>query len=361
MGFGLVPREPKQAVRVRRFLLGAASTLLFVAFVALAWALDLVAGAAALRAGALALGFVVLFYLWLRSGWNQRLDDPSLTLPMCLAAMFTVAWLVHEAQALRALAVVFYLVAMLFGVFRLPAGQLLALAGFGVVAHAAAIGLAALRRGAPPPPLELLGLALVAALLPWFAWIGGRVNRLRLRLADSNRRLTEALARIERIAIHDELTGVYNRRYLMETLAREIARVARSQRPLAICLFDLDHFKDVNDTWGHAAGDAVLRRFAEIARAELRASDVFGRQGGEEFLLVLPDTTLGGALALAERVRSAVAHERFPLLPAERRVTVTAGVAARADGEDLDALLARADRALYHGKQTGRNRVVAAG
>jgi diguanylate cyclase (GGDEF)-like protein len=195
----------------------------------------------------------------------------------------------------------------------------------------------------------LTEFAVLMVTLPWFAAMGGYVNRLRAGLAGSNRRLEDALERIREIATRDELTGTYNRRFLMESLARELARAGRSGGGLSVCLIDVDHFKAVNDTLGHAAGDGVLKQVAEIAGRGLRAIDVFGRFGGEEFLLLLPDTDRAGARVVAERIRAAVA--------AETRVTVTIGVAQHA-GDGAAAVLARADQALYRGKAAGRNTVL---
>jgi diguanylate cyclase (GGDEF)-like protein len=147
----------------------------------------------------------------------------------------------------------------------------------------------------------------------------------------------------------------------MDVLARERARARRLGGDFSICMFDIDHFKDINDSHGHAAGDAVLKHFAFLAGIGLRTVDVFGRYGGEEFLLVLPDTGLGGARMAAERVRSGIEGAGFPQVPADRRVSVTIGVASLRQDESVEDLLARADRALYEGKAAGRNRVVAVG
>ena len=128
--------------------------------------------------------------------------------------------------------------------------------------------------------------------------------------------------------------------------------------PLSLCLVDIDHFKNVNDTYGHAAGDVVLAHFAMLASIGLRANDVFGRYGGEEFLLMLPDTDVKGAAAAAERIRARVEESACPAAAASCRVTVTIGVAGLAAGENVESLIARADKGLYAGKEAGRNRVV---
>jgi diguanylate cyclase (GGDEF)-like protein len=126
-------------------------------------------------------------------------------------------------------------------------------------------------------------------------------------------------------------------------------------------MIDLDHFKSINDTLGHAAGDAVLKHFAALGPRGLRGIDTFGRFGGEEFLLVLPGTERPGALAVAERMRAAAEATAFPGLPPERRVTISIGVATYVRGEETGTLLARADKALYQAKGAGRNRVIALG
>jgi len=125
-----------------------------------------------------------------------------------------------------------------------------------------------------------------------------------------------------------------------------------------VCMIDIDHFKSINDRFGHAAGDAVLKEFAHLVPPELRAVDVYGRFGGEECLLILPGTDTAGAQTCAERVRAKTEGALFPGVP---RVTVTVGVATYAMKEPVSALLARADKALYEGKNAGRNRVVTIG
>jgi diguanylate cyclase (GGDEF)-like protein len=208
---------------------------------------------------------------------------------------------------------------------------------------------------------SLMQIAALAVILPWFAAMGAYVNRVRTRLSGSNRQLTEAVERINSIAARDELTGLYNRRFLLEFLDRETARAQRSGGAFSICLIDIDEFKGVNDSFGHAAGDAVLRHFGAVAGMGLRSADILGRLGGEEFLVVLPDTDMQGAINTAERIRRAVEAITFPGLPAGRQVTVTAGVARSMPNESSSALLERADRALYDGKAAGKNTVFAAG
>lgn len=163
---------------------------------------------------------------------------------------------------------------------------------------------------------------------------------------------------LQRLSVTDTLTGTANRRGLLDSLQQQVDRVRRSARPLSVVMFDLDHFKRVNDELGHLAGDRALRDFAELVRAGLRSSDLLGRYGGEEFVLVLQDTSLADAHRIAERARAAVAQaHRQGQLP----VTVSAGVACSSEagiGADVQGLLAAADRRLYLAKRS-RNQVAA--
>lgn len=163
-------------------------------------------------------------------------------------------------------------------------------------------------------------------------------------------------------SITDALLGVFNRRYLIHQLRCEVWRAHRYQRPLTVLMVDLDHFKQINDRFGHSAGDQVLVGFARKTRGLIRASDWFARFGGEEFVIVLPETPLGVAEQVAEKVRRELEAASFVLASAEHRVTASFGVAALTLGSDenSDVVLGRADKALYRSKQEGRNRITVA-
>lgn len=184
-----------------------------------------------------------------------------------------------------------------------------------------------------------------------------------------DRRSLDALLhdRLYRLATVDPGTGVFNRRYAQESLKLEVTRARRSGEPLALACCDLDHFKAVNDTHGHAAGDRVLKDCATALRTALRAGDVIGRWGGEEFVVIARHTDTSQALVLAERLRRAVADQVFELQPDERgtaqpllhRQTVSIGLAVLTPGmQDEHDLLAAADRRMYAAKRAGRNQVV---
>lgn len=185
--------------------------------------------------------------------------------------------------------------------------------------------------------------------------LGGLVRAL-------HRRLDEAEARIVEMAITDELTGLRNRRYIGQRLREELGRSQRHGRRCSCIILDIDHFKRVNDSHGHAAGDAVLRGVAAAAQGALRESDLLGRWGGEEFLAVLPETDLIGAQIIAERLRQGIEEMRVIHGGTVFTATASLGVADALPGHDPEArdaeqLVARADEALYRAKAAGRNRI----
>ncbi len=169
-------------------------------------------------------------------------------------------------------------------------------------------------------------------------------------------RTRRRLARAEKLAATDPLTGLPNRRQADEMLVRLVAAARRTGRPLAIALVDLDHFKAVNDRFGHAAGDVALRETGTAIRAFVRSSDHVARFGGEEFLLLLPDTSRTDAVAVAEKLRRRIAGLEVDEL--DGGVTASLGVAAfPQDGDSPDELIKAADAALYRAKENGRDRV----
>ncbi len=183
------------------------------------------------------------------------------------------------------------------------------------------------------------------------------LNDARRTAETANLGLQRALDQLEQAASTDRLTGAWNRRRFDEAVLPEIALAHRRREPLSLLLFDLDHFKRVNDTYGHGAGDAVLAGTAQTVRVHLRASDALVRWGGEEFLVMAPATRLDGAMGLAEKLRSAMAAIDFPGIG---QVTMSLGVSEYALGETLDEWIERTDQALYRAKSEGRNRTAAA-
>jgi diguanylate cyclase (GGDEF)-like protein len=216
--------------------------------------------------------------------------------------------------------------------------------------------------GMAPPPLPIadmerlhlicdIGLYLVVVMF---------VLLFELTKTEGFIKLEQALKTINELAIRDELTGSHNRRHLIELIELEKARTARLDSLFCLCLLDIDSFKRINDTLGHSAGDTVLREFAAAIQGQVRNSDSFGRYGGEEFLLMLPDTSIDEAASLAERARANIETLAFTGLPG-LAVTVSIGIAQFRAHEPIAQTIARADEALYLAKSGGRNRVVCHG
>jgi diguanylate cyclase (GGDEF)-like protein len=169
----------------------------------------------------------------------------------------------------------------------------------------------------------------------------------------------ELVKKLERLANTDSLTGVWNRRYLLNLAEQETERCRRYNRPLSVLIIDIDHFKNVNDTYGHAVGDEVLMMMTETAMNYLRNVDVLGRFGGEEFVALLPETDSKSALITAERIRENIEQITIAVDGKLVSITVSIGVSSYQKGDaNIDALMKRADKALYKAKNQGRNRVI---
>lgn len=183
-----------------------------------------------------------------------------------------------------------------------------------------------------------------------------------IALSQTQRKLIQANAELERLAVHDGLTGLVNRRHFHQVAEADLNRAERSGRPLSVLLLDLDHFKTVNDTHGHAAGDVVLKAVADAWRDQLRAQDHLARLGGEEFAILLPDTTSHQAQILGERLLRVTRQLKPEWNNVVLSITVSIGVASRLPGRpiDLPTLLMAGDTALYAAKREGRNRMVVA-
>ncbi len=209
-----------------------------------------------------------------------------------------------------------------------------------------------------------IGAATAALVVAWALVMTSlfvlRARAYRRHVQRANQDLRQLNRQLKQQAESDFLTGSMNRRRFSEALAQEIGRSHRQKYPLAIAMFDLDHFKRINDTHGHVTGDKVLQRFAELVRQHIRVSDSFARLGGEEFAVLMPDADQGFATLALERMRKLVAEAELALPGggAPLRVTVSVGATVLAPADDADSFLNRADGALYAAKSQGRDRVV---
>jgi diguanylate cyclase (GGDEF)-like protein len=263
-------------------------------------------------------------------------------------------YVVYRAPETRIAFTAFFFVALMFAMLRHSGTKLAVLGSVSLLSFALVIWLRyADNRDTDLLRVDLLQVLVMAVTFPWFMFIGGRVKQLR-------RGLTEASIKLEDIgekALRDDLTGVYNRRALIVAMDESKRRADASAEPLSICVIDLDFFKRYNDEFDHLTGDGVLRAFAQFVQEGLRATDVFGRYGGEEFVQIMRHTTLAGAMADAERLRERISALDIPIPRPIGPLTVSIGVAQYEPSETIVQTFARADEALYKAKQRGRNRV----
>jgi diguanylate cyclase (GGDEF)-like protein len=300
--------------------------------------------------------------LFSESGYAERFKDHYLVVPQSLLSMMIMLAFTYIAPEVGVIFLCTLFVVFAFSSLRSTPWQT------AVVWTAMALGLAGLFLLTDKPIslphgnyLERFATMTVFILtIGRCMFIGIFSSAMRESLYKSGLALKEANKRIEELAELDDLTGSFNRRCIMRFLDDEIARAHRVNAPCSIALIDLDWFKRINDTYGHPTGDEVLRTFAITVFANIRTVDRFGRYGGEEFLLVLPDTPGETASRTLDRLRTIVADLDWRALSPDLRVTISAGIATLDANETSDNLLARVDSALYKAKAQGRNRIAIA-
>jgi diguanylate cyclase (GGDEF)-like protein len=293
---------------------------------------------------------------------NDRFKDPYLTVPLSVVSIVVQIGAIYLVPQIGFYFISIIFVVLGFAALRMSARQT------GIVWATATIGLAMLFLLTDKPisiPMataaeRALALACFVTALGRCASAGLYGSSMRELLYRRSNDLAAANARIEELAQIDELTGALNRRYIMKCLNDEIAKAQRNASTCCIAIIDLDHFKKINDCFGHPVGDEVLRTFAISVFANVRTIDRFGRQGGEEFLLILPDTAMDKALQLLERLRRLATELDWSAISPDLALTISAGLSTIRPNDTPEDILARADRALYRAKDEGRNRVVAA-
>lgn len=306
---------------------------------------------------------LIAVYAAIRSGWSRRFKDPALTLAQILYAITCCVAAFVIAGPARGVTLPILAIILMFGIFGLTTRQMLGVLVYSLVAFGVASGVVAARDEPDYPTVvaaAYVGMVVVVLLSSTF--LTTRVQSTREHLRRQKAELAQALEQIRQLATHDDLTGLLNRRAMLDRMQLEQHRSLRSGSPLLIAQLDIDHFKAVNDTHGHAAGDLVLQRFADTVRRNVRDTDVLARWGGEEFVLLLCDTPAADAVALMERLRQAVQAMQVPVPQSGGPITVTVsiGLARHAPADPLAGTLERADQALYAAKAGGRNRVVPA-
>lgn len=322
----------------------------FAAIGTISWqlALGLLAVGLALNAG---------FLIAIASGFSQQFRDPAMTaLQVFAGCALNLAGMLIAPQ-LTHLFVVLLFVPLSYG--SLHFSQRMYLASWLYLSIAVGIAIAisggTIDLAIASHKDQLLFWLAVVVTLGRFLSINARVSRLRADLKKKNAELEAASAKLGELASRDELTGLWNRREFMRLLQDEARRAARNQTSFCVAIIDIDHFKEVNDKYGHLTGDAVLHELGQLLEFSRRATDTLGRYGGEEFTLLLQGARLSTATVALERTRNLVAQHDWSAIAPDLQLTVSAGISAWHPGDTLTAVMNRADAALYEAKHAGRN------
>jgi diguanylate cyclase len=302
---------------------------------------------------------VFLHTIIIRSGLNKKYSDPSLTIPQMVwgtCFLLTITYLLNEWRGLILMA---YFGMLSFGFFKLKFREFLSVSLFAILGYALII----LYIFIYEPErifinLELAQLLAFTITISVMLYTGSAINRLRERTKKQYIALQEALEINKRLAITDDLTGLYNRRHFMEQLSQQKALSERDDSDFVIFYCDLDHFKHINDTFGHHAGDIVLQKFSEILKSSIREIDYAARFGGEEFVCLLVNTDVANAKKVTERIRESIASYNFSDVAPALHATVSIGISNFKQFKTIQETLMSADNRMYRAKQLGRNNVV---
>jgi diguanylate cyclase (GGDEF)-like protein len=300
---------------------------------------------------------VVGFYVLVRLSRQLRIEPWHLAFAQAVFAVLCNVAGYAITGPIRGASLAVLLVVIVFCTFSLRPRQTYMLCALAILTlGATSAWLVGLDPAAYPVPVEIFNVALGSISMIAVATLTAEMSRLRNRLRRQKEELLQAVAKIQTLATEDELTSLANRRHMNAVLAQQSARAGQ----VCIALLDIDYFKSVNDRYGHAVGDTVLRLFADTARKELRGNDVLARWGGEEFLLMLPDTSLEDAVRVLQRMAARFSACSVDGIDPSIHITFSAGAAQRIAGEALDATISRADKAMYKAKSGGRNQIVSA-
>ena len=316
--------------------------------------LDVVSSTALLVLVAIAVVTGVIGWLVTKAGVLSDTRARHANLALVITAQSGMLVLLYLAPVTQILFATFAFVAVAYSVFTVPRRTLLYMTAFMLTAYAIIIGLHySTLRDAALLRLEMLHFLALLLSLPVFILMMGKVQRLYHSLYRASRKISH----IQHDAQRDTLVGCYNRRYILAALEEQKQLADESGIPLCLAVLDIDHFKRINDELGHLGGDEALRAFARIAQEGTRGGDIFGRYGGEEFLLIFPGTSLLPSLNTCERIRAQVeTHGGAGLLKC--KMTVSIGVTQYVQGESVLEFFSRADTAMYMAKEGGRNQVV---
>ena len=353
-----------QALRLQRFYLAQLIYGICYIVIATTWATGTYIGSNAMALSHYLLGFgtQAVFFVMLKSGFNLRFKDPSLTSAQIIVALLLQTYLLALAGSVRSTILVAYCLILLFGVFQLSRLAYLAHAAFALICYGTLIGINRQFEIYPQTlPIALLEWFVLACFMLWLTILGSYIRELRERLQQRHTTLQQhqqslrgMMEQLQSLATTDTLTGLPNRRYFLDEAHRRMALLGKGQT-LGLALIDLDHFKRINDLYGHSAGDEVLQSFARIVRTSLRGDDMVARFGGEEFVVLLGNCDLTTLQHCVERIRLTFANARYPSLPEGVQCTMSTGLCLIHPEDSIELRISQADEALYRAKASGRN------
>jgi diguanylate cyclase (GGDEF)-like protein len=357
----VLTHDPRQRIRLAQAGLAMLLMAGCVASMHVGVALGIVDGGRALDVWtALSIAGFVIVGVLIRTGAAARFADPSLAVFQMAFSIACAAWGYAIAGSAHVVAPIMLAVILMFGMFGMTTRQVVGVAVYATVLFGAVM--AWKTRDDPARYVassDLLVFLVMLTMIAGVVILSTRLHRMRDRLRERTDALEVALAHIQRLATHDELTGLVNRRHMQAMLEGERDRSQRDGHAWCIALLDLDHFKRLNDAHGHACGDEALRALGHRTAALIRKTDALGRWGGEEFVLLLPATTLDAAHRSVDRVREHFHQHAFQVDTLSLTLSFSAGVTEHRPGETVAQTLERADRLMYRAKEQGRNRVEA--
>ena len=357
----VLTRDPRQSLRISRHLAALAAILLFtLASIYFSYSnmlkttdIQLLDINLIFWAGLLFITFII------RSGINRNFPDPSMTMVQMFWCSVYILTLIYLLNDWRSIALMPYFAILSFGYFKLDFKEFLAVTVFCVFGYFFVIIYIyinePLRIHFDKELVQLLGFAMTCMVM---VYTGSAVNKLRVGFRERNEQLAEALRLNTRLATTDDLTGLYTRRYLMDMLSNQKALSERDDSDFVILFADLDHFKHINDSFGHYIGDIVLKNFADIIRMSIREIDYASRFGGEEFVVLLVNSDIEKSKKVAERIRYGLEHFNFSDVAPGLHVTVSIGMASYKQYKSIQETLMTADNRMYKAKDQGRNRIV---
>lgn len=353
----VVSDDKTQSVFIGRLLVGVVNALAGVAALNYGVYVGVIHSAPTFWFTVAALLTTVSVYLAQRTGWSKRLADPGMTEPQLVMMISFIAGGYYYSGIGSGVALMLLVTVQVFGMFAISPLQVARTSVVAVVLMGAAmLALAWQARDVHIRQLQAVQFVVMVVILISVSWLAHQLARLRGALVKRKNDLTEALSRIEVLASRDELTGLYNRRRMLEILQTHMCLHARDERPFCVAVIDMDHFKRVNDQFGHGVGDELLRRFAQAMQNSFREIDVVARWGGEEFLVLLVGVKAPDAYSSLERARMAFAYLGEATAQPGMRATFSCGLTEYLAGEGIEHTIDRADQALYRAKAAGRNR-----